>query len=192
MVEPRAARPAAPPAQRNLLFYERGASWYWMLFGPAAGLTMLLVQHSSGYGLEPVVPSLLLVLVSGLLAVQVRAARTHTSVELTEETLREGTETIRIADIVMVYPEPKRSTDPREKPQNWQQARTLGELNGVPRGRTGIGLQLTGSRTAQAWARNHRGLRAVLTPLVRQCPEEPAGPFDPGIDDDGQTARSRW
>jgi hypothetical protein len=60
----------------------------------------------------------------------------------------------------------------------------LGELTGVPRGRVGIGLRLTGRRTAQAWARNHRALRAALTPLVGQHTEsaEPLGP-DVGDDD---------
>ncbi|CNK60149.1 conserved transmembrane protein [Mycobacterium tuberculosis] len=50
----------------------------------------------------------------------------------------------------------------------WQTARTLGELNGIPRGRVGIGLRLTGGRTAQAWARRHRHLRDALTPLVQE------------------------
>lgn len=58
--------------------------------------------------------------------------------------------------------------------EQWQSARTLGELAGVPRGRTGIGLRLTGGRTAQAWARNHRGLRAALTALV-EGRTEPGG-----------------
>ena len=38
--------------------------------------------------------------------------------------------------------------------------------SGRPRGRTGIGLELTHKRTAQAWARKHHELRAVLTRLV--------------------------
>ena len=38
----------------------------------------------------------------------------------------------------------------------------------MPRGRTGIGLKLTEGRTAQAWARRHRHLRAALTPLVQE------------------------
>ena len=50
-----------------------------------------------------------------------------------------------------------------------------GELVGVPKGRTGIGLRLTGGRTAQAWARKHRHLRNLLTPLV----EERVGPDQP-------------
>ena len=38
------------------------------------------------------------------MALQVKAARIHTSVELTEQTLRQGTETIKVAEIVKVYP----------------------------------------------------------------------------------------
>jgi hypothetical protein len=44
-----------------------------------------------------------------------------------------------------------------------------------PRGRTGIGLRLTNDRTAQAWARKHRQLRAALTNLIEErIPPEPA------------------
>jgi hypothetical protein len=42
----------------------------------------------------------------------------------------------------------------------------LGELTGVPRGRTGIGIKLSNDRSAQAWARKHRELRAALTSVV--------------------------
>lgn len=159
MSEPALTEPAP-------LFYENGASWAWVWFGPAAALAMAFIQHSSGYGWEPVIPGMFLVLVSGFLAIQVKAARIHTSVELTEQTLRQGTETIRVDEIELIYPPPEPTGDPREKPEKWQHARTLGELNGVPRGRTGIGLRLTGGRTAQAWARHHGALRAALTPLV--------------------------
>ena len=70
--------------------------------------------------------------------------------------------------------------------ERWQSARALGELVGVPKGRTGIGLRLTGGRTAQAWARRHRHLRNLLTPLVeeRVSPNE----LPPDHDDDS----SRW
>ncbi len=122
---------------------------------------MMAIQLSVGYGLQPLVPSIFLVLVSGFLALQVKAARLHTSVELTAESLRQGTETIRVSDIVRIYPPATGSEAP-----SWQSARALGELTGVPRGRTGVGLRLTGDRTAQAWARRHRDLRAALTELV--------------------------
>ena len=149
-----------PPA---VLFYEQGASWMWLLAGPAAGGAMALIELSAGYGIQPLVPAIFLVLVTGFLAIQVKAARIHTSVELTPDHLRQGTERIPTADIVRVYPEPTGPDEPK-----WQSARALGELTGVPRGRTGIGLKMTNDRAAQAWARKHKVLRAALTHLVEE------------------------
>ncbi|BCI51471.1 membrane protein [Mycolicibacterium litorale] len=151
----------APSTER--LFYEPGASWAWLLAGPAAGGAMLAIQMSAGYGLQPLVPVLFLVLVSGFLAIQVKAARIHTSVELTRDTLRQGAEITKLADIVAVYPPATGAEVPK-----WQSARALGELTGVPRGRTGIGLKLSNNRTAQAWARRHAALREELTRLVEE------------------------
>lgn len=167
---------------REPLFAEQGASWYWLLAGPAAALVMVFVQYRAGLGFRAFVPALFLVMVSGFLALQVKAARVHTSVELTSETLREGTEVLPLAEILTVYPEPEntvraagfmdkwqgrtlgdRSTGRLEQ---WQTARALGEINGVPRGRTPVGLKLTGGRYVQAWARDHEGLRAALSDLV--------------------------
>lgn len=172
------------PAQ---LFHEAGASWYWVLAGPASAVAMLLIEKSSGYGLQVLVPGVFFVLVTGFVALQVKAARIHTSVDLTEQTLRQGTETIRVADIVQVYPEAEHSPGSGEELERWQSARALGELTGVPRGRVGIGLRLTGGRIAQAWARRHRHLRAVLTTLVEQRagqanPDAPPIPSDDGDD----------
>lgn len=159
-----------PAAEPEVLFYEQGASWLWVLAGPGAGLAMALIQLSAGYGIQWVVPVLFLILVSGFLAIQVKAARIHTSVELTTERLRQGTEITLASEIVRVYPEAAGSETPK-----WQYARALGELTGVPRGRTGIGLRLTNDRTAQAWARKHRQLREALTNLVEErIPPEPA------------------
>ena len=151
----------APTAEVEVLFSEPGAFWLWLLAGPAAGITMMIIQITSGYGPQPLVPGVFLVLVTGFLGVQVKAARIHTSVELTAEYLREGRETILIPEILRVYPE----AEGRDVPK-WQLARALGELTGVPRGRTGIGLKLSNDRSAQAWARKHRELRAALTSLV--------------------------
>jgi hypothetical protein len=122
---------------------------------------MLLIQVWAGYGIDLLVPFVFFVLVTGFLAIQVKAARIHTSVELTPEYLRQGAETIRIAEIVRIYPEASGS-----EVEKWQSARAIGELTGVPRGRTGIGLKLSNARTAQAWARKHRQLRAALESLV--------------------------
>jgi hypothetical protein len=166
------------------LFREAGASWYWVLAGPLMAATMLWIEKTNGYGWQLAVPLLFLVLVTSFIALQVKAARIHTSVELTNKTLRQGTETIRVSEIVKVYPPPEHPLASAKELERWQSARALGELTGVPRGRTGIGLRLTGGRTAQAWARRHRHLRALLTPLVeeRVGPDSPSS--DPQVDDD--------
>lgn len=153
--------PQTPTAEVEVLFSEAGASWLWLLAGPAAGIAMMIIQITSGYGPQPLVPGIFLLLVTSFLGVQVKAARIHTSVELTATYLREGTETILVSEIVKIYPEAEGAELPK-----WQSARALGELTGVPRGRTGIGLKLSNDRSAQAWARNHRELRATLNSLV--------------------------
>lgn len=145
----------------EILFAEPGAHWAWVLAGPASAIAMALIQISTGYGLRPLVPCVFLVLVTGFLWIQVKAARIHTSVELTAEYLRQGAETIRLSEIVTIFPEASGAESPK-----WQSARALGELMGVPRGRTGIGLKLSNDRTAQAWARKHRQLRETLTAAV--------------------------
>jgi hypothetical protein len=156
-----------PPA--DVLFYEQGASWLWLLAGPGSGIAMALIQMSAGYGVQWVVPGIFFVLVTIFLGVQVKAARIHTSVELTARHLRQGAETILTSEIVRVYPVAEGSETPK-----WQYARALGELTGVPRGRTGIGLRMTNDRTAQAWARKHERLRAALTNLLEE--RIPPGP----------------
>lgn len=165
---------AHPAPESAPLFFESGSRWLWVLLGPLAAGAMLWVQVSSGNGYQPLVPLTFLVVVTGFLAVQVKAARIHTCVELTEHTLRQGTETIPVAEIVGVYPPAPLGGGAGKTPPKWQSARTLGELSGLPRGRMGVGLRLTAGRNAQAWARDHRGLRAALGTLV----PEYTGPFD--------------
>jgi hypothetical protein len=150
------------------LFYEPRASWWWVAWGPASAAAMVLIEVWSGAPVSFVVPLIFLVLVSLFVALQVRAARIHVSVELTEDALRQGTETLLVREIVKVYPEAENHEASGKELAKWQSARALGELVGVPRRRTGIGLKLTGGRTAQAWARRHRHLRAALTPLVQE------------------------
>lgn len=162
---------------RQVLLFECGASWLWLLAGPAAALAMVVVQFRAGVGFQLTVPMMFFVLVTTFMALQVKAARVHTSVELTRTTLREGTELLEIKEIVSVFPEPREPVrnrgpisswrvKPSEAPEPWQRARALGELSGVPRGRTGVGLELTGGRLVQAWARDADALRAELTRLV--------------------------
>jgi hypothetical protein len=174
--EPETPEPETPPDAPERLFFENGASWHWLWLGVVGGLLMMFVQLSAGLGFQPVVPVFFLVMMCGFQAVQVRAARIHTSVELTADTLRQGTETLPTGEILAVYPEaehPVKSGGPikkwaksGEQLEKWQESRSLGELNGVPKGRTGIGLKLANDRTAQAWARDHEALRAALIKLV--------------------------
>jgi hypothetical protein len=154
--------------------------------GPASAAAMILIEVWSGAPVSFVVPLAFLVLVSAFVALQVKAARIHVSVELTEDALRQGTETILVREIVKVYPEPEHSVVSDKELAAWQSARALGELVGVPRRRVGIGLKLTGRRTAQAWARRHRELRAALTPLVQERVEPSRSDVsDADRDDDG-------
>ncbi len=155
-------------AQPKRVFFEPGASWYWLLLGPLSALSLVLIEVWTGAGVGLVVPAIFLVMVSAFVALQIKAARMHVSVELTEDALRAGTETILIREIVAIYPEAKHPKASGTDLETWQSARALGELVGVPRGRVGIGLKLTEGRTAQAWARHHRLLRDVLTPLVQE------------------------
>jgi hypothetical protein len=171
------------------LFREAGASWYWVLVGPASAGIMLWLEKKNGYGWQVSVPLLFLVLVTSFIALQVKAARIHTSVELTNDTLRQGTETIKVGEIVKVYPAPDHPLTSQKDLERWQSARALGELVSVPKGRIGIGLRLSGGRTAQAWARRHRHLRAALTPLVEER-VGPAGPPPEPPDDDDTESRS--
>lgn len=162
------------------LFFESGASRYWLLAGPLSAASLIYIQWTNHVKISLLVPIIFLVLVTAFVGLQVHAARIHTSVELTEDALRQGTETILVSEIVKVFPEAENSVASGKPLARWQSARALGELAGVPRGRYGIGLKLTGDRTAQAWARRHRHLRDVLTPLV----ERRVGPYVPDISDD--------
>ncbi len=170
------------------LFREVGATWYWLLAGPISAAIMLWIERSNGNGWQISVPVFFLVVLTSFIALQVKAARIHTSVVLTKETLRQGTETILVREIVKVYPEPDHPLTSKKELERWQSARALGELVGVPKGRTGIGLRLTGGRTAQAWARRHRHLRNLLTPLV----EERVGPDDQLSDPQDGNDGSGW
>jgi hypothetical protein len=154
--------------EQEPLFYEQGASWYWLLAGPVSGVTMLLIQLKGGGGIQLFLPTVFLVLVTGFLWLQVHAARIHTSVVLTAESLQQGTEVIPVRTIVTVYPEAERTVKSGELLEKWQTSRALGELSGIPRGRKGVGIKLTGDRTAQAWARKHRQLREALTRVVEE------------------------
>ena len=150
---------SADPGRPEVLFYEPGASWLWLLAGPAAGVTMALIQLSAGYGIQLLVPAIFFVLVTGFLCDPGQGGPDPHLGGVDARHLRQGTETISIDDIVRIYPEAEGPDEPK-----WQSARALGELTGVPRGRTGIGLKLTNDRTAQAWARKHQAAAGRADP----------------------------
>jgi hypothetical protein len=156
--------PASAPEER--LFYEKGGSWLWILVGPLLAGGLAFFQHRSGQGWQLMTPLVILVVVTAFLAVQLKASRIHTSVELTRDMLREGTEVTSVSQILEVYPDLEFTLKSGQPLEKWQSARVLGELENVPKGRTPIGIRLSGDRTAQAWARNDRGLRAALVALI--------------------------
>ncbi|WP_024801976.1 hypothetical protein [Nocardia sp. BMG51109] len=152
----------------TVLFAEPGARWRTVAYGPLLCLAVLLLElvlrgqvHWFGLGFCAA-------LLAGFVYLQVVAGRRHVSVELTGSTLREGTETLPLSRIDQVLPEPDEESWDDE---DWQSARALGELSGVPRRRKGIGLKLRdGGGLVQAWARDHRRLRAELTAALERLP----------------------
>lgn len=155
-------------APADVRFAEPGARWRAVAYGPLICLIVLILELVLGHG--PVHWFGLVfcaVLLAGFVSLQVVAGKRHVSVELTDTSLREGTETLELARIAEVLPEhDEESWDD----DDWQSARALGELAGVPRRRKGIGLKLRDGGLVQAWARDHRGLREELTAAVEGEP----------------------
>ncbi|NIL92393.1 hypothetical protein RhoFasSB10_04752 [Rhodococcus fascians] len=144
-----------------VLFHEPGGRWRALLWGPAFCLVVLAVELGSGPVIHWFALALFSLILVGLTYVQLRAARMHVSVELTTRQLRQGTETVDVAEITEIFP-PAEYEDGEYEPKKWETARVLGELSGVPRKRHGIGLRLVGGGLVQAWAKDDDGLRAAL------------------------------
>ncbi|MFC7449315.1 hypothetical protein [Rhodococcus daqingensis] len=131
--------------------------------GPALCLVVLVAEAVLGSGVHWLGLALSAVLLAGLVSLQVLAARRHASVLLTPTVLRDGAETLDVAEIAEVLPE----ADPyAEDLEPWESAPSLGELSGIPRRRTAIGLRLRDGSTVRAWARDGDGLRTELEGLV--------------------------
>ncbi|KQU04175.1 hypothetical protein ASG56_12305 [Rhodococcus sp. Leaf7] len=149
----------------TVLFAEYGAKWRALGYGPAFCLLALGIEIYTG----PVVHYVALVVIAAVLMaftyVQIVAARRHATVILTPTTLSQGTEDVAVADILEVYPEPDYEAT-GNKLERWQTARVLGELSGIPRKRTGVGLKLAGNGIVQAWAKDEETLREELLALV--------------------------
>jgi hypothetical protein len=142
-----------------VLFAEPGSRWRVVAYGPLLCLVVLIVELVTGSAVHWLTLPILAALLAAGVSVQVVAARRHTSVELTATTLRNGTETIELGQIVEVLP-------PREErswdAQPWETARSLGELTDVPRRRDAVGLKLRDGMLVRAWARDDATLRAEL------------------------------
>ncbi|MBY8855580.1 hypothetical protein K7711_03745 [Nocardia sp. CA2R105] len=151
-------------APADVRFAEPGARWRAVAYGPLICLIVLILELVLGHG--PVHWFGLLfcaALLAGFVSLQVVAGKRHVSVELTGTSLREGAETLELERIATVFPE---HDEESWEDEDWQSARALGELAGVPRRRKGIGLKLRDGGLVQAWARDHRRLREELTAAV--------------------------
>ncbi|GEM33462.1 membrane protein [Nocardia neocaledoniensis NBRC 108232] len=137
-----------------VLFSEPGARWRAVAYGPLLCAGMLLIEWVFGSTLHGFALGFCAVAIGGFTVLQVIAGRTHARVELTDSTLRQGVETLPLADIAEVL---------APDDDDVAQARPLGALTGVPRRRRGIGLRLVDGRIVRAWAIDHAGLRAALT-----------------------------
>ncbi|WP_067468833.1 hypothetical protein [Nocardia amamiensis] len=150
----------------TVLFAEPGARWRAVFYGPVLCLAILVLELVTGGGSVHWFALLFCaVLIAGFVALQVLAGKRHVSVELTSTTLRSGTETLPLSSVAEVLPERDEESWDDEP---WESARALGELTGVPRRRTGIGLRLADDTLVQAWAKDHKALRAALTGAVRR------------------------
>ncbi|MET8774408.1 hypothetical protein ABZV58_05195 [Nocardia sp. NPDC004654] len=146
-----------------VLFAEPGARWRAVAYGPLLCLLVLVLELVTSSPAHWFALIFCGALIAAFVALQVFAGRRHVSVELTESTLRQGAETLPLTGIASVLPE---RDEHSWNDEDWESARALGELSGVPRRRKGIGLRLRDGGLVQAWARDHRGLRTALTAVL--------------------------
>lgn len=137
-----------------VLFSEPGARWRAVAYGPALCGGILGVEWLTGSTLHGFALGFCALALGGFTVLQVFAGRTHAGVELTEDALRQGTETLLLSQIAEILP-----ADDAEAGDG----RALGDLSGVPRRRRAIALRLVDGQIVRAWAIDHTGLRAALT-----------------------------
>ncbi|TSD99560.1 hypothetical protein FOS14_12390 [Skermania sp. ID1734] len=150
----------ADPPSGAVLFAEPGAHMRAVAYGPALCLLVAIVELATGSRVHVLMLIVFAVLIAGIVYAQVTAAQRYLSVELTPQTLRQGTEKVPLSDIAQVFPP---ADEESWEPQPWESAPALGDLVAVPRRRTGIGLELENGKVVQAWAKDHGRLRAELT-----------------------------
>ncbi|WP_067528289.1 hypothetical protein [Nocardia uniformis] len=161
---------SASAPESGVLFAEPGMRWRTVTYGPALCALILVFEVLRGGAIHWFGLVFCAVLLGGFVWLQVIAGRRHISVELTDTHLREGTEVLPLRNIAAVLPEvDEESWDDVD----WQSARALGELTGVPRRRHGVGLKLRDGGLVQAWARDHYTLRAELTEALERLSTGP-------------------
>lgn len=149
-----------PVSDGPVLFAESGGRWRTVAYGPLLCLLLLATELVLGGDVHVLGLAVSAVVLAALVALPVTAARSHASVEVTADELRCGCERVPLADVAEVLP----AADPAaEDLEPWETARALGDLSGVPRKRTPIGLRLVDGELVRAWARDGDGLREVLS-----------------------------
>ncbi|OLR90737.1 hypothetical protein [Actinokineospora bangkokensis] len=137
-----------------LLYREPGSTWWPLLWGPgfcAAGWGWEALTGPS----HPLAWAGAAVLLLGLTVLWVRARRVDRVVELTEETLRQGTEVIAVSRLARVT-----DVDAPEV------CRPLGGGYAIPRKTHPVPLELDDGSTVLGWARFPDDLLEVLAPVV--------------------------
>ncbi|WP_327142443.1 hypothetical protein [Nocardia sp. NBC_01327] len=170
----------------NVLFSEPGARYRTIAYGPVLCGLILVVEVVRGGAVHWFGLVFCGLLLAGFVWLQVIAGKRHISIELTPDTLREGAETLPLSSIAAVLPE---TDDESWDYEDWESARALGELSGVPRRRKGIGLKLRDGGLVQAWARDHYTLRAELTAAVERLSGDTAEKKTDQAESDEEEAR---
>lgn len=167
----------------EVLFYEPGSRMSAVALGPAFCLVALVIELFTGPVVHWFGLAMFAVILTGLVYVQVTAARRHVSVELTDAMLRQGTEEVPVDEIAEVFPESDDSAYEDEM-EPWETARALGELSGVPRRRHSIGLRLTTGGLVRAWAKDDIALREALNQVMARRGEAESARDSERVSDD--------
>ncbi|MFB9905210.1 hypothetical protein [Allokutzneria oryzae] len=138
-----------------VLYTERGASWWPVLWGPAFCLVGAVVELVAPGGMGLATWGLVAIAFAVAAAVWVRARRTIGLVSLTPFVLRQGREDLPVERIEAV-------TDVGAQVG----ARVLGGGWSVPKGTTALPVRLDDGTVVLAWARDAQALRDALIRLL--------------------------
>ena len=140
-----------------VLYAEKGASWWPLAWGPAFAVIGVAVELITG----PVSILFWSLVAFGLLiptALWVQGRQRLYSIRLTPATLREGRETVRLADIAAVE-----GIEPRAG------ATVLGGGWDIPKGTDGVPIKLADGTVVLGWAKDAEALRTALHRLLTRA-----------------------